>query len=582
MRGLVGAPPLALCLLLLLTAPASAGGGGPAADVDASRLPQPKLIDHGYGPGVEPTRWRKMSRLALNLAGIVPELPVDPVAATQGIFGQPLSWPIVPIHMSLLPDGRVLTYGTTPAGKASGSLVYVLFDPDKGTGPEALSVMPNTTTTDIFCSAQSIMAQTGETLITGGARKVNYSINSTTIFDSSSNAIRAAQPMSYARWYPTLVALPNGDMLTVGGRQDIGVPTTMPEIFSATAGWRTLPLADSIAAFGLAKGNWWYPQAYLTPTGDVFILGHDGAMFRLDPTNSGAITKLAKKVTVAHQSLATVMFQPGRLLSIRNKLEADVIDINGSEPTVRKTSPIDQLRYYGSLTVMADGKVLYNGGSIVINKLGGVAYLGIIWDPATEQWTTTAAAAKPRLYHSSSLLLPDATVLTGGGGPPGPVLNMNAEIYYPPYLFDSSGQLAPRPEIVDSPSSLPAGGSFAVQVGEGTTVSRVTLVRGGSATHNFNPDQRFFALPFTQDGTTLTVDAPADRRVAPPGAYMLFAFDAAGVPSHARMMMAAVEPPPTDPPPDPPTDPTDQPPDDTNNPPADQPTVTPSALRKGR
>ena len=44
-----------------------------------------------------------------------------------------------------------------------------------------------------------------------------------------------------------------------------------------------------------------------------------------------------------------------------------------------------------------------------------------------------------RLYHSAALLLPDATVLTLGGGANGPQLNLNAEIYYPPYLFNADG-----------------------------------------------------------------------------------------------------------------------------------------------
>ena len=68
------------------------------------------------------------------------------------------------------------------------------------------------------------------------------------------------------------------------------------------------------------------------------------------------------------------------------------------------------------------------------NQLTGVAYQVEIWDPATGHWTAGASAAVPRLYHSNALLLTDATVLTGGGGAPGPLANLNAEIYYPPYL----------------------------------------------------------------------------------------------------------------------------------------------------
>ena len=44
-------------------------------------------------------------------------------------------------------------------------------------------------------------------------------------------------------------------------------------------------------------------------------------------------------------------------------------------------------------------------------------------------WKTLAEAQVPRLYHSVALLLPDGRVLTAGGGAPGPVTNLNGEIY---------------------------------------------------------------------------------------------------------------------------------------------------------
>ena len=73
------------------------------------------------------------------------------------------------------------------------------------------------------------------------------------------------------------------------------------------------------------------------------------------------------------------------------------------------------------------------------NAATGVAYTSEIFDPATNSWSTGATATRMRLYHSTSLLLPDATVITMGGGTPGPETNLNAEIYYPPYLFDGDG-----------------------------------------------------------------------------------------------------------------------------------------------
>jgi hypothetical protein len=133
-------------------------------------------------------------------------------------------------------------------------------------------------------------------------------------------------------------------------------------------------------------------------------------------------------------------------------------------------------------------------------------------------------------------LLPDGSVLTGAGGAPGPVKNLNMELYYPGYLFDAFGQPAVRPSIVNSDTLLYVNQQFAVTVGSADPISRVTLVRTGSATHAFNSDQRFVELGFIQSGQSLAVQLPANVNVLVPGYYMLFVFNPAGVPSVARIV----------------------------------------------
>jgi YD repeat-containing protein len=136
-------------------------------------------------------------------------------------------------------------------------------------------------------------------------------------------------------------------------------------------------------------------------------------------------------------------------------------------------------------------------------------------------------------------LLPDGSVLTGGGGAPGPVKNLNAEIYYPPYLYDGSGQPAARPSLVTAPRllQLHLNQQFTATVGSGAPISRVTLLREGSVTHSFDPGQRFLQLGFTQAGQTLTITLPGiDPNVVVPGYYMLFVFNQAGVPSVAKIV----------------------------------------------
>jgi hypothetical protein len=66
-------------------------------------------------------------------------------------------------------------------------------------------------------------------------------------------------------------------------------------------------------------------------------------------------------------------------------------------------------------------------------------------------------------------------------------------------------------------------------------------MRPGAVTHQFDEDQRYVSLGFQQSGNTLSVNAPGNGNLAPPGYYMLFVLNSAGVPSVAswiRMLPA--------------------------------------------
>ena len=62
------------------------------------------------------------------------------------------------------------------------------------------------------------------------------------------------------------------------------------------------------------------------------------------------------------------------------------------------------------------------------------------------------------------------------------------------------------------------------------------MIRIGSVTHAINMDQRFLSLSFQAGSGTLTVQSPANGRLAPPGYYMLFILDGNGVPSVAPII----------------------------------------------
>ena len=112
----------------------------------------------------------------------------------------------------------------------------------------------------------------------------------------------------------------------------------------------------------------------------------------------------------------------------------------------------------------------------------------------TEQWQVGPAEARARLYHSNAVLLQDASVLVMGGGAPGPQNNLNVEVYYPSYLYNSAGGFATRPVVQSAPGTLDIGETFDVTMGGSGAVSRVVLIKTTSATHSWNMEQRFIEL----------------------------------------------------------------------------------------
>ena len=104
----------------------------------------------------------------------------------------------------------------------------------------------------------------------------------------------------------------------------------------------------------------------------------------------------------------------------------------------------------------------------------------------TGQWTNDASAAIGRFYHSTTTLLPDGTVLSAGGGSPGPLTNLNAEIYTPGYLLNADGSLrTDRPVITDAPKTLQQGQTFTITLDNAAVITKLELIQFGNTTHSF-------------------------------------------------------------------------------------------------
>ena len=507
-----GRVPQYLWVILAITLLAACGGGEPDS---------PTLSAHGE---------RRASRALFSPTG-----PIPPDADTQGMWSAVTPWPLIAVHAVLMPDGRVMSYGTDGVGTQTGYFIYDVWDPQGGLDGGHLT-LPNSTSTDIFCSSQVVLPSGSAVFIAGGdnwtgSGTTNTGNNNSNLFTLEDSTLARAANMNRPRWYSSSTMLLNGEVYIQGGSGG----TDRPEVRQADGTFRLLSEADT------GNLDFMYPRNFVAPDGRVFGYDSNGWMYYVDPAGTGSLAAAGQFNAVwAGSDSSAAMFRPGRILQFGgNSNNAVVIDIRGGAPVVSVSQPMSTQRRLVTATLLADGKVLATGGSRVWNELIDVNTRAEIWNPDTGAWTLGAAAVQARLYHSTALLLPDATVLVLGGGAPGPQVNTNVELYFPPYLFGPGGTLAERPSIDAAPTAVNIGSTFHLDV-SGPSPARIVMVKAGSVTHSWNMDQRFVELVYQADGSGVAVQAPTRAADAPPGFYMLFALDANGVPSMARMVRVNV------------------------------------------
>jgi len=442
------------------------------------------------------------------------------------------TWPLIPVHSVLTPDMRIMTYGTDGIARQTGYFIYDIWDINAGLEGGHLT-LDNVTNTDIFCGSQVVLPQGGQVFLAGGDNwtgtgTTNTGNNNSNVLTLSSNVLARGNNMNRARWYSGSTVLLNGEVYVQGGSSG----TDRPEVRQANGTFRLLSTTDTSTL------DFMYPRNFIAPDGRVFGYDSGGRMYYVNPSGTGSITTVGQFASQFRGSDASAaMFRPGRILQFGgNSNGALVIDITSGTPVVTPTQSMSSQRRLVNATVLPNGKVLATGGSQVNNDLTGVNNSAEIWDPTTGTWTRGPDGQRPRLYHSMSLLLPDGRVLVGGGGAPGPVQNMNMEVYLPPYLFDGTGARAMQPRLTSAPGQIDIGETFFLDFTDAADISRVTMVKTASVTHSWNMEQRFIELTFVRDGSRLRVQAPTRAADAPPGFWMVYALNENGVPSTARIL----------------------------------------------
>jgi hypothetical protein len=192
--------------------------------------------------------------------------------------------------------------------------------------------------------------------------------------------------------------------------------------------------------------------------------------------------------------------------------------------------PSTEGKMYDSLVDMPNGKVLETGGGLIDRE--EPVYEASIYDPIANTFSQVASDPVPRTYHSSAFLLPDGRVMAVGNNPGDGSFDMRVSVYTPPYLYNGA-----RPQVTSVAGTQWGYGStqrITVDSVNGAVTS-AELIRPAAVTHSSDPNQRFVDLPITvnSDGS-LGLNVTNNDNIAPPGWYMLFVQNAAGVPSIAQ------------------------------------------------
>ncbi|HEU5317559.1 MAG TPA: galactose oxidase-like domain-containing protein [Chloroflexota bacterium] len=483
---------------------------------------------------------------------------------------------VAAVHAALLPTAEVVYYsGNT--GPLIPAQVRV-WNPATG----EVRTPPNEPETDLFCSGHALLPD-GRLFVAGGT--AHYSTGpgdpwggskAAYIFDPNTGWERVAD-MSYGRWYPTVIRLPDGRMMVAGG-DDNGWPTEPIEIFDPAAGWQVLPTsADRIMPL--------YPRLHVLPTGEVACAGQGAATAILDlmtyewrevwpaAVGGGSGVDERRESGGAHQPMEpmqpmqpmgqdepdepesrpvfvgphhhppgsagprpddlSVLLPPahfGKVLNAGggNPVATDVarvISLLDGAPEWRTIAPMHFPRWFPNSAILPNGKLLVVGGGRFYNA--DPVMEAEIFDPETETWTVDSAMNVPRLYHSTALLLPDGRVWVAGTDG-----EYRMELYSPDYLATGA-----RPVLWAAPASVTYNQGFPIPMADAESVGSVCFIRLGSVTHAFNTEQRHVPLHFEVTGPQeIVITAPPDQNVAPPGHYMLFVRTWEGVPAEAPIV----------------------------------------------
>ena len=371
---------------------------------------------------------------------------------------------------------------------------------------------------------------------------------------------------SGGRWYPTLITLADGRVLALGGHPlegDARHTNSSLELYDpSTKTWSLVGAVDYSNIPGVAEvpernNHSEYPRAHVLRDGTVFVASNmaDGDVYRWTPSTDPLNWTRVANAPPEDSYFGNPQPYTSVLLALRHQAEytPEVLVCGGKtaykiQPlasgaswttTAGRTMPGTPARIYPLATLLPTGEVFVSGGTTSARDVDALMQAEM-YDPRINQWRVVDVLDKMtrvRNYHSTALLMPNGAVWHSGSNvdcEPGPAgRDRTVEIYEPWYFC------GPRPVITGATSRACAGETINIETPNAGKIDEVVLVRCGSFTHAFNPDQRLVSVPFERSkktGNLLIATLPNNSAVLIPGYYLLFILTKDHVPSEGRFV----------------------------------------------
>jgi hypothetical protein len=441
---------------------------------------------------------------------------------------------------------------------------------------------------DLFCSGHALL-EDGRVLAAGGTRNWGgggihpsghfIGIREAYIFEPATEQWLATGKMvtqraaevpagkdiekTGGRWYPTLLTLPDGRVLAVSGHPEVDDTrhnNNSIELYDPTTGtWSIVGAVDYMNIDSIAARQYEYPRLHVLPDGAVLSVStmSNGNLEKwhpytdatdwdhvIGPAPDPMYGGFAQDTTSVLLPLKPSDKYRARILiagaSMPYVLDMDSLG-SGWTPVPRTMNgypdPVDvnPRRENLDAVLLPTGEVFIEGGVKNPSNDASAVKRGEMFNPETMTWQVLPEAERPRQYHSVALLMPDGAVWVAGSNFNSSTGLANRELrieIFEPWYFCGR-----RPVITDAAKKACHGEEFEIRTPDAASIKKVVLVRCGTVTHNFNPDQRHLTLQFRHEkGESLVATIPDNAAVAIVGYYLLFVIDGTGRPSVGKFI----------------------------------------------